>query len=66
MLIYDGDGHPDEALMSFLVLLERDLTTRQAEAARQLTNTLVRHLEVLGSEIGQVDPDTPITGEVSV
>ena len=66
MLIYEGDGHADEALMSFLVLLECDLTTRPAEAARQITDTLVRRLEVLGAEISQVDPDMPITGEVSV
>ena len=66
MLINESDGHPDEALMPFLVLLEHDLITRPAEAARQLTDTLVRRLEVLSAEIGQLDPATPITDEVNV
>lgn len=56
----------DPALAPFLALLEADLTTRPAESVRPLPNSLTARLEALAAEVGEVDPDAPIEGEVSL
>ena len=60
------DEHADPALAPFLALLEADLAARPAEAVQPLPPALVRRLEALAAEVGEVDPDTPIEGEVSL
>ena len=69
------DEHADPALAPFLALLEADLAARPAEAGlaarpaeavQPLPPALVRRLEALAAEVGEVDPDTPIEGEVSL
>lgn len=50
----------------FLALLETDLTVRPAEAVQPLTPALIARLEALAGEIGAVDPDEPIEGEVAL
>ena len=53
-------------LAPFLALLEADLASRPAEAVRRLPKTLAGHLEALAAEVGEVDPDASIEGEVSL
>lgn len=60
------DGTTDPALAPFLALLEADLATRPTEAVRQIPETLADRLETLAAEVGEVDPDAPITGDVSL
>lgn len=61
-----GDEERDPALAPFLALLESDLTNRPGEAVRQLPDNLAARLEVLAAEVGEVDLDAPIEGEVSL
>jgi antitoxin PrlF len=56
----------DPALTPFLALLEADLVARPAKAVRPLPEALAGRLEALGTEAGEVDPDAPIEGEVSL
>ena len=61
----DGDD-ADPALAPFLALLEADMASRPAEAVRPLPEALAGRLETLGVMLGDVDPDAPIEGEVSL
>jgi antitoxin PrlF len=56
----------DPALAPFLALLEADITARAAEAVRPLTPEFIGRLTTLTDEIGEVDLDEPIDGEVSL
>jgi len=60
------DENEDPALLPFLSLLVADLTVRPADAVRAITPALAARLEALGGEIGKVDPDDPIEGEVTL
>jgi antitoxin PrlF len=59
------EGGSDPALVPFLTLLEADLVARP-EAVHTLPDGLVGRLETLAAEVGEVDPDAPIEGEVSL
>ena len=61
-----GTEDTDPALAPFLALLEADLTTRPAAAVQTLPDSLATRLEALAAEVGEVDPDAPIEGEVSL
>ena len=50
----------DPALAPFLALLEADLAARPAEAVRPIPETLASRLEVVVSEVGEVNPDCQI------
>jgi antitoxin PrlF len=56
----------DPALAPFLALLEADLASRPADAVRPLPKALTGRLEALAAEVGEVDPDAPIEGEVGL
>jgi len=56
----------DPALAPFLALLEADLASRPADAVRPLPKALTGRLEALAAEVGEVDPDAPIEGEVDL
>ena len=56
----------DPALAPFLALLEADMASRPAEAVRPLPKSSVDRLEALAAEVGEVDPDAAIEGEVSL
>ena len=56
----------DPALVPFLALLEADIASRPAKAVCPLPEALVDRLEVLATEVGEVDPDALIEGEVSL
>ena len=56
----------DPALEPFLALLEADLAARPAGAVRPLPEALAGRLEALAAEVGEVDPDAAIEGEVSL
>lgn len=56
----------DPALAPFLALLETDLVARPAEAVHPLTEGLAGRLEALAAEVGEMDPNAPIEGEVSL
>jgi antitoxin PrlF len=60
------DEHADPALAPFLALLEADLAARPAEAVQPFPAALARRLEALAAEVGEVAPDAPIEGEVSL
>lgn len=57
---------PDPALAPFLALLEADLAARPEQAVQPLTEALAGRLEALAAEMGAVDPEGPIEGEVSL
>ena len=61
----EGDD-ADPALAPFLTLLEGDVASRPAEAVRPLPEALTGRLETLTAEMGEVDPDAAIEGEVSL
>ena len=56
----------DPALAPFLALLETDMASRPAEAVRPFPEALADRLEALTAEVGEVDQDAPIEGEVSL
>jgi antitoxin PrlF len=56
----------DPALAPFLALLEADMASRPARAVRPLPETLAGRLEAVAAEVGEVDSDAPIEGEVSL
>ncbi len=56
----------DPALTPFLALLEADLAARPTEAVRTLPKALAGRLDALAAEVGEVNPDAPIEGEVSL
>jgi antitoxin PrlF len=56
----------DPALEPFLALLEADVAARPADAIRPLPKALEGRLDALGNEVGEVDTDAPIEGEVSL
>ena len=62
----DKEAATDPALAPFLALLEADLRTRPAEAVRPLPASLVGRLEGLAAKIGEVDPNAPIEGGVTL
>lgn len=60
------DEDRDPALTPFLSLLAADLAVRPSEAVGALPPGLVARLEALTGEIGKIDPDAPIEGEVTL
>jgi antitoxin PrlF len=60
------DDERDPALAPFLALIEADIAARPSEAVRQLTPEFISRLTALAEEIGEVDLDAPIDGEVSL
>ena len=62
----EGDEAADPALAPFLTLLEADLAARPAQAVRPFPEALASRLEALGAVVGEVDPESPIEGEVSL
>jgi len=64
-LAVEADG-TDPVLAPFLTLLEADLAARPAEAVRPLSEALAGRLEALAAEVGEVDPEAAIEGEVSL
>ncbi len=62
----DAETAEDPALAPFLALLEADLAARPAEAVRPLLEALAGRLDALAAEVGEVDPDAAIEGEVSL
>ena len=60
------DDDADPALAPFLALLEADMASRPTKAVRPLPETLAGHLEALAAEVGEMDPNAPIEGEVSL
>ena len=56
----------DPALAPFLAWLEADLATRPDAAVRPPPQALAGRMETLAAEVGEVDPDAPIEGEVSL
>ncbi len=60
------EGDADPALAPFLALLEADLAARPMEAVRPLPEALTGRLDALAAEVGEMDPDAPIEGEVSL
>ncbi len=61
----EGDD-ADPALAPFLALLEADLASRPAKAVYPVPKALVGRLEALAAEVGKVDPDATIEGDVSL
>lgn len=62
----ETDEAMDPALAPFLALLAADLAARPTEAVRPLPETLAGRLEALTVEVGEVDPNAPIEGEVNL
>jgi antitoxin PrlF len=56
----------DPALSPFLTLLAADLAARPAQAVRKLPPALIARVEALADEIGAVDPDASIEGDVAL
>lgn len=56
----------DPALAPFLALLQADLAARPMEAVVPLPGGLAGRMEELASEVGEVDTDAPIEGEVEL
>ena len=56
----------DPALIPFLMLLEADLAARPSEAVIAIPESLASRLDALANEIGEVDPEELIEGDVSV
>lgn len=61
----EEDG-ADPALAPFLALLEASMASQPADTVRPLPGTLASRLESLAAEVGEVDLDAPIGGEVSL
>ena len=61
----EEDDAADPALAPFLALLEADLAARPSEV-RPLPEGLAARMDALAAEMGDVDPDAPIEGEVSL
>jgi antitoxin PrlF len=62
----EDDTEHDPALSPFLALLATDLTTRPGEAVRSFSPDVTSHLAAFAEEIGEVDLDAPIEGDVSL
>lgn len=60
------DEDADPALAPFLSLLAADLAARPSDAVRALTPALAARLDALGDEIGTINPNAPIEGEVTL
>ncbi|TLU70668.1 type II toxin-antitoxin system PrlF family antitoxin [Lichenicoccus roseus] len=60
------DETTDPALAPFLTLLEADMAGRPTGAVLPLTATLAAQLEAVTGELGEVDPDALIEGEVAL
>ncbi len=60
------DDERDPALEPFLSLLAADLMARPDDAIRPITAELVARMEALADEVGEVDPDAPIEGDVAL
>jgi len=56
----------DPALAPFLALLAGDLAARPADAVLPLTPGVANRLEALTGEMGAIDPDAAIEGEVTL
>jgi antitoxin PrlF len=64
--LISDDENVDPALMPFLSLLAANLTARPSDAVRAITPALAARLEALAAEIGPVDPDDALEGEVTL
>jgi antitoxin PrlF len=64
--LISDDENADPALTPFLRLLAADLAARPSDAVRAITPALAGRLEALAAEIGPVDPDDAIEGEVTL
>jgi len=62
----EDDTEHDPALSPFLALLATDLTTRPGEAVRPFSPDVTSRLAALAEEIGEVDIDAPVEGDVSL
>ena len=62
----EAEDGADPALAPFLALLEADLIARPADAVRPLPSALAERLDTLADELGEVDPNAAIEGEVSL
>lgn len=60
------DDDRDPALEPFLSLLAADLAARPGEAVRPIPADLVSRVDALAEEAGEVDPDAPIEGDVTL
>lgn len=60
----DEDEGTDPALVPFLSLLEADLTVRPHNAVQPITTALAARIGAIAADIGKIDPDDPIEGEV--
>lgn len=56
----------DPALAPFLALLQADLAARPADAVVAFPVAMAAQMEALADEVGSVDPDAPIEGEVDL
>ena len=56
----------DPALAPFLALLKGDIANRPGNAVLPLTPALASRMEALTGDLGEVDPDAPIAGEVAL
>jgi antitoxin PrlF len=56
----------DEALGPFLDLLAADFAARPRQAVQPLTADVAVRLQGLADEIGAVDPEAPIAGDVAL
>lgn len=60
------EADADPALTAFLALLEADMAVRPAAAVVPVPEALATRLETLVGEAGEVDPDAPIEGDVTL
>lgn len=64
--VVEDDEAADPALVPFLALLETNFATRPGNAVRPFPEAVAGRLEVLATEVGDVDPNVPIDGDVSL
>lgn len=61
-----SEDDSDPALQPFLDLLAADLAARPGDAVRPISADLASHIESLADEAGEIDPDAPIEGDVTL
>ena len=61
----DPAADEDPALAPFLALLEADMAARP-EAVRPIPEALLTQLDSIAAEVGEVDLDAPIEGDVDL
>lgn len=60
------ESETDPALAPFLALLQAELAARPAGVLVPLSGAVAARMEALAEEVGEVDPDAAIEGEVSL